>query len=107
MTNPIKLASALPSEYRNGLTEILRDLIDSPQDHRLALVVFDVKRVEQDVDAAQKTPTIRIQRIETPLGLDRETAWEILQRAAAARNKDESDGQQPLPFTTFRTDDED
>jgi hypothetical protein len=107
MTNPIKLASALPAEARNGLIEQLRSLIDSPQDHRLALIVFDVKRVEQDVDAAQKVPTIRIQRIETPLGLDRETAWEILQRAADARNKDEREGQQPLPFTTFRTEDED
>lgn len=107
MTNPVKLASALPSEYRNGLIEILRQLIDNPQDHRLALVVFDVKRVEQDVDAAQKVPTIRIQRIETPLGLDRETAWEILQRAADARNNDEREGQQPLPFTGRHTDDED
>lgn len=97
MTNPIKLASALPSEFRNGLIDIVADLVRSPADQRIALVVFDVKRIEDDVDAEQKVPTVRLLRVELPLELDRQEAWEMLGRATDARVEVER-GEQPLPF---------
>ena len=105
MTNPIKLASALPSEYRNGLVNIVDELVRNAADQRIALVVLDVKRVEQDVDAEQKVPTVRLLRIELPLGLDQKDAWAILQRATDARVEVER-GEQPLPFTSHHIDDE-
>lgn len=106
MTNPVKLASTPPAEYRNGLIEILRELVESPEDERIALVVFNVTRVEKDVEAEKETPTVRFRRIELPLGLDRKAAWDILQRATDARVKPD-DPQQPLPFTIHHGDDED
>lgn len=100
MTNPVKLASALPAEYRNGLVDIVRQLVESPASQRIALVVFDVKRVEEDVDAEAKVPTVRLLRVELPLELDRQAAWEMLQRATDARVDVEraENGEQPLPF---------
>ena len=105
MSQPVKLASTPPSEHRNGLLEILRELVDSPADERLALVVFDVRRVEKDVDAETDVPTVRFRRIELPLGLDRAAAWDMLQRATDARVGVER-GEQPLPFTIHHADED-
>lgn len=97
MTSPIKFASTPPTEYRNGLLEILDRLIAAPGEQRVVLAVVDVRRVEEDVDAEKKVPTIRFLRIELPLELDRKAAWDMLQRATDARVRDD-DGTQPLPF---------
>lgn len=105
MSQPVKLASTPPPEHRNGLVDIVRELVDNPANQRIALVVFDVRRVEEDVDAEAKVPTVRLLRIELPLGLDQKDAWEMLQRATDAR-VDVERGEQPLPFTIVRDEDD-
>lgn len=97
MSQPVKLASTPPPEYRNGLVEIVRELVASPADQRIGLVVFDVRRVEHDVDLEREVPTVRLLRLELPLGMDQTAAWEMLQRATDARVGVER-GEQPLPF---------
>ena len=96
MPNPVKLASQMPGEHRNGLNDIARELVKAPADQRIALVVYDVKRVETDVDREENVPTIRLLRIESPLALDRAAAWDILKRATAARVDD--NGTEQLAF---------
>ena len=85
MPQPVKLASALPAEYRNGLISITRELVDAPEDQRIAFIVYDVKRVEHDTDSESDVPTVRVRRIEIPLPLDRAAAWDMLERATKAR----------------------
>lgn len=104
MSQPVKLASTPPPEHRNGLIEILNDLVANPANQRVALVVFDVRRVEEDVDAEAKVPTVRLLRIELPLGLDQKDAWAMLQRATDAR-VDIERGEQTLPFGRDRDED--
>lgn len=96
MSQPVKLAGALPDGDRNGLAAIVRELLAEPTDQRLYLVVMDVKRIDTIVDLDEAVPTARVRRIEAVPRLDRKAAWAMLQRAFEARTG--NDDAQPIPF---------
>lgn len=97
MSQPVKLASALPDGDRNGLAAIVRDLLAEPTDQRLYLVVMDVKRIDTLVDLDEAVPTTRVRRIVPVTRADKQEAWRMLERAF--RHIHGLDPVQPLPFS--------
>lgn len=97
MSQPVKLASALPGGDRNGLAAIAGDLVHAPADQRLVLAVIDVKRIETNTDTDEVVPLVRVLRVESPLPMDRKEAYAMLRRATEARTSDDN-ATPPLPF---------
>lgn len=60
----IKLASALPGGDSNGLSPLVRDLIDNPHDMHVVVALVDCKQVTTDNDSGDVVPTARVRRIE-------------------------------------------
>lgn len=90
MTN---LANALPAGEGNGLTAIARQLIDSPHDIHVAVILIDCKKITTDNDTGEIVPTARIRRVEPITGADRDLAAKMLRRALETRT-----GKTVLPF---------
>lgn len=66
MSDPVKLASALPKhEALNGLAEVRRMAVKRPETTRItAVVVLDVSKLERNMDTGEEVPTFRVRRIE-------------------------------------------
>lgn len=68
MSAAVKLGSKLPGETEiNGVDAIAAELVDDPEQIRVALVYFDVRKIEDDTDSGDRVPTIRVRRFE-PIG---------------------------------------
>lgn len=84
----IKLKATLPKHRdENGLSALRLQLLQDPRAEHLAIVVFDVARIIDDVDDLFQTPVIRILRLEPETDADR--AVQLLARAkelSEARN---------------------
>jgi hypothetical protein len=88
-----KLVGSLPKGESNGLDAIARQLIDSPHDVQVLVVLADCKKITTDLDTGDVEPTARIRRIEAIHGPDKELAAKMLRRAFEGRT-----GKAVLPF---------
>jgi hypothetical protein len=96
VTTEVKLAGRLPGSIENnGMYNVQPDLLQSPKEHRLAVIWYDVPKIVDDVETGDRIPTMRVLRIE-PMGeVGEATAAlrEMVMQAAEART-----GNTPLPF---------
>lgn len=88
-----KLSTSLPSGDGNGLTALVRDLIEEPRKVNVVVALVDCKRITTDNDSGEVEPTARIRRIEAITNDDLELVHKILRRALERRT-----GQTVLPF---------
>jgi hypothetical protein len=88
-----KLTGKLPKGESNGLDAIARQLVDSPQDVQVIVILADCSKISTDVDTGDIEPTARIRRIEAIHGADREVAAKLLRRRFEQRT-----GKAVLPF---------
>lgn len=98
MTGSTRLKGSLPKRVEdNGLGHLRRELLDDPSAQHVAIVVFDVARITEDIDGdgdAYRTPTIRILRLEPETDPDRAA---LLLGRAADLHRERDPQPQPLP----------
>jgi len=88
-----RLTGTLPGGDANGLVAIARQLIDSPHEVHVAVVLLDCKSSKVDHDTGEIIPTARIRRVEVIGKQDKELAQQMMRRALEART-----GKTVLPF---------
>jgi len=102
MSAVVKLSSKMPGDPEtNGIDSLRADLVDEPDEMRIALVWIDVQKVTIDTDTDEHVPTIRLRRIE-PLGSIGEVAPVIRDAVQAAVQK--RTGRAPIPFEIVTVD---
>lgn len=96
MSAAVKLGSKLPGEEAiNGLDVIAADLVDDPEQIRVALVYFDVQGIYDDTDTGDRIPTVRVRRFE-PIGTIEDapkSVRDVMAKAFEART-----GRKAIPF---------
>lgn len=82
----IKLGGKLPKNDKNGLGELLIDLLRDPYKVHVAVVLLDTGRITRDLENEDVVPTARIKAIE-PIrgGVDAGELRRMLQRAYEER----------------------
>lgn len=96
MSNTVKLASGLPSDFDlNGIDQQRPALVTNPETTRVAIIWYDVAKIGIDVDTGSRTPTIRIRRAE-PLG-DVDTIPDDIRKLVEEATEKRT-GRVPLPF---------
>ena len=81
----VKGTALMPKGEPNGLAAIADELLKDPLRKRAALIIFDLKRGNEDYDQHDVIATVRIRRIEPLLSADLDTAELMIRRAAEAR----------------------
>jgi hypothetical protein len=81
----VKGTALMPKGEPNGLAAIADELLKDPLRKRAALIIFDLKRGNEDYDQHDVIATVRIRRIEPLLPADLSTAELMIRRAAEAR----------------------
>lgn len=99
MSAVVKLSSQLAgNEEFNGLDSIVEQLLNDPKKLRVAVVVFDVSAITDNVDDDTHVPTVRIRKFE-PLGAVGEVPDGITMAIAAAHER--RTGRTALPLDVF------
>lgn len=81
------LSGNLPHGDANGLTVIIRDLIDNPHKLHVLIAIADCRKVTTDNDTGEIIPTVRIRRIEVVrVPGDLKTAEKLMRRALENRS---------------------
>jgi len=81
----VNLAGTLPPAAKNGLLDIVPDLLDRPKVRRIAVIEFDVLYTKRDVDNRPDTPIIRLWQVEPVDGDMALEAARIMDKAEAMR----------------------
>lgn len=88
------LSGNLPAGDANGLTTIIRELIDEPKRLHAIIAIVDCRKVTTDSDSGEVIPTVRIRRVEAiRLPADLGAAEQLMRRALERRS-----GQTVLPL---------
>lgn len=96
MSAAVKLGSKLPGEVQiNGVDAIADELVEDPEQIRVALVYFDVRKIEDDTDSGARVPTIRVRRFE-PIGTLEDAPQSV--RDVMAKAFADRTGQKPIPW---------
>lgn len=104
MSAVVKLSSKMPGDFEtNGVDAIAGQLVDEPDQLRVAVVWFDVKHTTVDTDSGDHIPTVRVRRIE-PIGDVGDVSTAVQQLVAEAHEK--RTGRKPLPFDIVEVDDQ-
>lgn len=102
MSAKVKLSIKLPGEEEiNGLDSIVDELLDDPNELRVAIVVFDVPKTNIDNRHGTKVPVIEHRQYE-PLGVLSELDPKIRELVLNAREK--RTGKTPLPLDMVTVD---
>jgi hypothetical protein len=80
-----KMSGGLPKGDANGLSPIVRDLIDHPHRFHVLLAIVDCKSIHTDNDSGEIVPTARVRRVEVVLPEDLKTAEKLLRRSLEKR----------------------
>ena len=103
MSAVVKLSTKLPGDHEtNGLDALAKDLVDSPDTIRLAVVWLDVSKVTVETDSGSHIPTVRVRRIE-PLG-DVGDVSDAL-RKLVDEAQEQRTGRTPLPLDVVEVED--
>lgn len=96
MSAKVKLGSKLPGEEAiNGVDAIALDLVDDPEQIRVALVYFDVAKITDVTDTGDRVPEIRVRRFE-PIGTLEDAPKSV--RAVMAEAFEARTGRKPIPW---------
>lgn len=96
MSAVVKLGSKLPGDQAtNGLDDIVKDLLKTPEQVRVSLVWHDVKDIRHSVATGEDVPTIEVRRW-LPVGSAKEMPQELID--LVLRLDSERLGKQPLPY---------
>lgn len=83
---PITVAGNLPKDDAyTGLDPLHDDLVNDTQRLRYAVIAFDCDGYKYKTDTGEKTPVIRIRRIEPATGDDQAEIEKLLDRLSEAR----------------------
>lgn len=93
-TGAPKLDSRLPDGNRNGLDSAASELVERPDELRVAIVLLDCRRTVHDHAAGEVIPVVRLRRIEVIRRADDLAASERLMRRAL----EDRSGQSVLPL---------
>lgn len=92
----VKLAGRLPgSTEHNGMSAVVRDLLNDPETTRLAVIEYDVPKIVRDVESGDQVPTMRVLRIE-PAG-EKGEGYQALRELMLSTAENRL-GHEPLPF---------
>lgn len=87
MSDNVKLSAVLAgNDEFNGLDSQVDELLEDPTKLRVGIVVYDVRKVIEDVDADARVPVVRIRKFE-PLGTVGEVPDAITMQIAAAHER--------------------
>lgn len=93
----VKLAGRLPgSTEHNGMSAVVRDLLNDPETTRLAVIEYDVPKIVRDVESGDQIPTLRVLRIE-PAGGSKDEGYQALRELMLSTAENRL-GHTPLPF---------
>lgn len=81
-----KMSGSLPQGDANGLSPIVRDLIEHPHRYHVVLALVDCKSVTTDNDTGEVIPTARLRRVEAVVPGDLPTAERLMRRALERRS---------------------
>lgn len=81
MSTPVKLAGALPAGDANGLSTLVGDLVDDPQNLRVVIAIIDCKEIRTSIDTGEAVPVARIRRIEAIPAHDLKAGKTLFRRA--------------------------
>lgn len=74
MSSSVKLASSLPThDELNGLRFLANDIVESPDELVVAVVVLGTQKLTTDVETGDVVPTTRVRRVE-PITNDEDRA---------------------------------
>ena len=95
MSAKVKLSGALPGDEYNGLDDIAKQLVETPEKLQLCLVWLDVREIRDMTDTGERVPVVRVRRTE-PVGDAKNAPQEL--RDLALRLYETRTGKTPLPI---------
>jgi len=102
MSDTVKLSAAMPADVEtNGIDALAAQLVDDPEQIRVAVLWFDTVKVTELTDSGSRVPTIRVRRIE-PIGNVDAVPVEIRKLVDEATQT--RTGRVPLPFDEVEVD---
>jgi hypothetical protein len=87
--NPIRITAKLPKESANGWHAQHDDLIGDRKKIRLAIVAYNVAKLEVDTDEDSTTALVRLLRVEPLEGKAETVGRKLLAEAASRRTGDQ------------------
>ena len=98
MSATVRMSASMPAEDRNGLAELVDDLIANPEDTYIAVVVIEARSMAVDLKNGTSVPTVALTAIEPILDVaDAAEAQRLLRRGHGRRT-----GQTEIPLELER-----